>query len=159
MAQSRDNQFSPSSPHSSSGGADSFKGTPDTRLTAFSPTDGSAKSARFMQDICRSTSTTPPARHTGRSYLDPTSPIDKDPFVSPSNRTGLSPTASSFQPFGQPSFVPSSAPVGVVASALSNDLGVSRLVAISALTAISLTQVEAWLKVTCGSRTSCTVPS
>jgi hypothetical protein len=147
MAQSRDNHFSPSSPHSSSGGADSFKGTPDTRLTAFSPTDGSAKSARLMQNLCRSTSTTPPARHAGQNYLDPTSPIDKDPFVSPGHRTGLSPTASSFQPFFKPGFIPPSPSAGVIASALSSDLGVSRLVAISALNAVSPTQVEAWLKV------------
>lgn len=147
MAQTRDILFSPSSPHSSSGGAESFRGTPDTRLTAFSPTDSSAKSARHLQGICRSASTTPPVRPPGRGYLDSASQLDKDPFVSPGHRAGLSPTASSFQPFIQPTFGPSSLPHSIIASALSNDLGVSRLITVSALAAISSTQVESWLKV------------
>lgn len=147
MAQNRDNPFSPSSPRSSSGGAESFKGTPDTRLTAFSPTDSSAKSARLLHDICRSASTTPPVRSSGRGYPDTSSQNDKDPFVSHGHHTGLSPTASSFQPFPHTSFSTSNLPTGVVASALSSDLGVSRLITVYGLATVSPAHVESWLKV------------
>jgi hypothetical protein len=147
MVQARENPFGPASPHSSSGGADSFKGTPDTRLTAFSPADSSAKSARALQGACSSASTTPPVRAVGRGFLDPASQPDKDPFVSPGYGTGLSPTASSFQPFGQPGLVQPSHPGAIVASALSNNLGVFRLISVSGPVAVSPTQVESWLKV------------
>jgi hypothetical protein len=83
----------------------------------------------------------------GRGFLESVSQVDKDPFISPGRRTGLSPTASSFQPFNQPPFVPSTLPGSVVSSALSNDLGVSRLISVSGFAKISVTQVEFWLKV------------
>lgn len=147
MAQTRDNVFGPSSPHSSGGGPDSFTGTPDARLAAFSAADGSGKSTRLLPGNSYAVSTTPPARPPGRGFLDSGSQVDKDPFISPGRRTGLSPTASSFQPFNQPPFVPSTLPGSIVSSALSNDLGVSRLISVSGFAKISVTQVESWLKV------------
>ncbi|KAI2626476.1 RNA recognition motif 2-domain-containing protein [Hypoxylon sp. NC1633] len=44
--QGREGVFHPASPHSSSGVADSYKSTPDTRLTTFSPEDGSTRSLK-----------------------------------------------------------------------------------------------------------------
>ncbi len=51
MAQPREPAFQHSSPDSSKGGADSYnnEGTPDTRLTAFSPQESSAKSSKLAK--------------------------------------------------------------------------------------------------------------
>jgi hypothetical protein len=109
----REGHFNPTSPHSSSGAADSFKGTPDTRLTAFSPDDGSAKSSKAPQSL----SVGARENRTLRFVANPRGPLElpspfvrtnlhseRDPFVSSSapggNRTQkLSPTASVFLPY------------------------------------------------------------
>jgi hypothetical protein len=115
IPQGRDGPFNPTSPHSSSGLADSFKGTPDTRLTAFSPEDRSTKSLRAPHSVGASARDSGPVKFkvgTPASLnrprrqpllpLDPTT--DRDPFTS-SGVTGiqvgrkLSPTASCFSPF------------------------------------------------------------
>ncbi|KAI1351696.1 RNA recognition motif 2-domain-containing protein [Xylaria sp. FL0043] len=114
----REGHFNPTSPHSSSGAADSFKGTPETRLTAFSPEDGSAKSSRASQSLSVRTQDNRTFRFaaTPRGTLElPSSFVrtnlhsERDPFVSSSatgaNRTQkLSPTASVFLPY--PSVLP-----------------------------------------------------
>ena len=117
MAQARDTGFNPSSPHSSSGAADSYKheGTPDTRLTAFSPDDNSARSNRLLnRTLAVGTATSQDAHshhfHSHNSSdgysVAPASGSDKDPFVSTSSITKpdqkLSPTASSFLPVSVP---------------------------------------------------------
>ncbi|KAI1367729.1 RNA recognition motif 2-domain-containing protein [Xylaria arbuscula] len=108
----REGHFNPTSPHSSSGAADSFKGTPETRLTTFSPDDGSATSSKASQSLSVRTQDNrlvfaPNARGT----LELPSPFvranlhsERDPFVSSSaigtTRTPkLSPTANVFLPF------------------------------------------------------------
>ncbi|KAI1824877.1 RNA recognition motif 2-domain-containing protein [Xylaria intraflava] len=112
---SRDGHFNPASPHSSSGAADSFKGTPETRLTAFSPEDGSAKSSKAPQPLNIRTQENRTLRFTpnARSALDfagsfPRTSLysERDPFVSSSaiaiSTSGpqkLSPTASVFLPY------------------------------------------------------------
>ncbi|KAK4188698.1 putative meiosis protein [Podospora australis] len=112
MAGPRDNTLNMESPHSSSAGADSYKheGTPDTRLTSFSP-DDSARSSKLMSSLNH----TGPSNHTSNHPLfrvdsverfgNVNTAADKDPFVSTSTAlpTGssdqkLSPTASSFRP-------------------------------------------------------------
>lgn len=113
MAQARDTGFNPSSPHSSSGGADSYKheGTPDTRLTAFSPDDNSARSNKLLnRTLTLGTATSQDAHshhfHSHNSSdgysVAPASGSDKDPFISTSSISKpdqkLSPTASSFLP-------------------------------------------------------------
>lgn len=113
MAQARDAGFNPSSPHSSSGAADSYKheSTPDTRLTAFSPDDNSARSNKLLNRTLTLNTTTPQdaQSHHFHSHTSsdgysvaPASGSDKDPFVSTSSITKLdqklSPTASSFLP-------------------------------------------------------------
>lgn len=146
MAQTRDNHFSPSSPHSSSGGADSFKGTPDTRFSNYSPADGSAKSTKLLKGIAHSALATPPVRHPVSGYRGPVSQLDRDPFVTPGQATRLSPTASAFQPFSEPSLATPSSAACPVASALSTELGLSRLLDLSS-PSVSANQVEHWLKV------------
>lgn len=149
MAQARDSHFNPSSPRSSSGGADSFKGTPDTRLTAFSPEDGSAKSSKLLKDLARSASATPPVRLPVNSSRGSISNLDKDPFVTPTHgqATRLSPTASTFRPFtdaAEQSLLSSPSPV---ASALSTDLGLSRHLKLASSDPLSASEVDAWLAV------------
>ncbi|KAI2637518.1 RNA recognition motif 2-domain-containing protein [Xylaria nigripes] len=108
----RDGHFNPTSPHSSSGAADSFKGTPETRLTAFSPDDGSAKSSKAPQPLSVRTQENRPLRFgpIARGTLElPGSFVrtnfysERDPFVSSSAMSAsgpqkLSPTASVFLP-------------------------------------------------------------
>ncbi|ORY63590.1 RNA recognition motif 2-domain-containing protein [Pseudomassariella vexata] len=112
IPQSRDGAFNPASPRSSSGAADSFKGTPDTRLTAFSPEDGSAKSARMPHSLGRDAGpikfpVTSPASldlSKSKSFYRTNLHLEKDPFVSSTGLAArsaqkLSPTASCFSPF------------------------------------------------------------
>ncbi len=112
MAQPRDQReaaFNLSSPHSSTGGADSYKheGTPDTRLTAFSPDESSARSNKALKALNIGTSTESRPIHfpvnAGIGYRAGPAPIEKDPFVTAGSLRSktdrkLSPTASSFQP-------------------------------------------------------------
>lgn len=105
--------FNPSSPHSSSGCADSCKhdGTPDTRLTSFSPDDNSAGSNKLLNRTLTLSTATSQDAHSHRFHshtssdgysVAPASGSDKDPFVSTSSISKqdqkLSPTASSFLP-------------------------------------------------------------
>ena len=147
MAQSRDNQFNPSSPHSSSGGADSFKGTPDTRLTAFSPDESSTRSSKLFKNFARSASATPPVRLPVNSYRGTVSHLDKDPFVSPVHGTRLSPTASAFRPVVN--LVGFSFPhdAGPIANALSTDLGLSHHLDVSSSVPLSVSEVDSCMVV------------
>jgi len=109
MAQLRESAFQQSSPVSSKGGADSYKheGTPDTRLTAFSPDESSAKSAKLAKPMTLGVSdpqltrfsVQPAGSFRGTQGLN----LEKDPFVSPATtaKTGrkLSATALAFRPF------------------------------------------------------------
>lgn len=108
MAQNRcDGPFNPPSPHSSSGGAESYKGTPDTRLTAFSPDEGSAKSTRLLTALRLANTEIQPVRFPVNPYGGSAVTGGKDPFVTSTggSKPGqkLSPTATAFRPFtGQP---------------------------------------------------------
>ncbi|KAF4629910.1 hypothetical protein G7Y89_g8229 [Cudoniella acicularis] len=74
------------SPHSSSGSAQSLGGTPESKITAFSPDD------------CRSVNAKPMGIKTSNS---PQKASQHDPFVTSAKpNVKLSATASSFQPFG-----------------------------------------------------------
>jgi hypothetical protein len=107
MAQARETGFNPTSPHSSTGGADSYNhdGTPDTRLTAFSPDESSARSNKLLKAI---TPTPSSDKHDTRFRVNPeaysTEPgsAENDPFISsircPKTEQKLSPTASDFRP-------------------------------------------------------------
>ncbi|KAI0840640.1 RNA recognition motif 2-domain-containing protein [Hypoxylon sp. FL0890] len=136
IQQAREGQFNPTSPHSSSGAAESFKGTPDTRLTTFSPEDGSVRSTRVLGAISSSAREAGPVEYKlaalqslGRSsvFYRGGHHLDKDPFVTSSEssfkaRQKLSPTASVFSPLPSTFFsrLPASEPQRV--DALSEDL-------------------------------------
>lgn len=110
----RDGAFNPTSPHSSTGLVDSFKGTPDTRFSAFSPEEGSSKSHRAPHSVGGSIRESGPIKFrfgTPHSLNLPSreplfhrdNSVGRDPFVSssgPDQQIGrrLSPTASSFAP-------------------------------------------------------------
>ncbi|KAI5457928.1 RNA recognition motif 2-domain-containing protein [Mariannaea sp. PMI_226] len=146
MAQARDNHFNPTSPRSSAGVPDSFKGTPDTRWTAFSPEGGSAKSSSLLQGFSRSSSATPPVRMTGNSYRGSASQIDRDPFVSPIHSTRLSPTASAFSPHAQsPNFPIHQQHGRSIMGNLSTELGISHHLDISSSTPLCVSEVETCL--------------
>ncbi|RDA90348.1 hypothetical protein CP533_4465 [Ophiocordyceps camponoti-saundersi (nom. inval.)] len=125
MSQNRDME-NPSSPRSSSGGADSLKGTPDTRLTTFSPDNGPSK---HLQGLTRSF---------------PATSLDKDPFVTPSHRlrTRLSPTALAFSPFPAVKQIPFMGEGGPIAAALSDELGLSRSLKVSSIIPISISDIS-----------------
>ncbi|KAK3295494.1 uncharacterized protein B0H64DRAFT_424212 [Chaetomium fimeti] len=111
MAHVRDASFNPSSPHSSSGGVDSYnyEGTPDTKLTVFSPDENSAKSNRLLTTL----GLDGPSTHTAHYHVGSadgfgntsSATSEKDPFISNSTIKGeqkLSPTASAFRPLSVP---------------------------------------------------------
>ncbi|KAH8910169.1 hypothetical protein BR93DRAFT_935820 [Coniochaeta sp. PMI_546] len=106
MTQPREIAFNPSSPHSSTGNADSYKneGTPDTRLTAFSPEEGSARSSKYYNPLALPASDPQPLRYPGKlagAFRPSLTQPDKDPFTSQSSAKRdqrLSPFASDFQP-------------------------------------------------------------
>ncbi|KAH7308246.1 RNA recognition motif 2-domain-containing protein [Stachybotrys elegans] len=144
MAHSRsDNPFNPSSPRSSSGGADSFKGTPDTRLTTFSP-----GCIPLESKSSSSVSGTPSVQLPVHASRDG-SLTDKDPFVTPTHEvplSQLSPTASTFSPFTTSFHHPFPTSLLTVATTLSTDIGVSRHLGISAPSnVISVGDVDNWL--------------
>lgn len=102
------NNFEGSSPQSSFGGA-SANGTPDTGLTQYTPTAGSDK---FIDDdasvgfILSPSGTAANGFHSAFSSIHQGQNIEKDPFISScgpfKTQHQLSPTASTFQPFGIP---------------------------------------------------------
>ncbi|KAH6849718.1 RNA recognition motif 2-domain-containing protein [Chaetomium sp. MPI-CAGE-AT-0009] len=175
MAHVRDASFNPSSPHSSSGGVDSYnyEGTPDTKLTVFSPDENSAKSNRLLTTL----DLDGPSTHTTHYHVGPaegfgntsSATTEKDPFVSNTTTKGeqkLSPTASAFRPLSVPLVAHGSlnASPGVNAghgvnrqlfapqatAKFSCDLGISRcLVLYSPSFPITVTDAEGYLAV-CG---------
>lgn len=111
LPQGREGNFNPTSPRSSSGVADSFKGTPDTRLTTFSPEEGSARSAKVTGSLTLINRDAPQTSYPVSSpgsrgipnYHHGSLHLERDPFVTSSDPSGkapqkLSPTASSFFP-------------------------------------------------------------
>ncbi|RFU74171.1 meiosis mei2 [Trichoderma arundinaceum] len=138
----------PSSPRSSIGGADSFKGTPDTRLTSMTP-DGGSKSSSLLKSFARSAPTTSPARLPTGSFRSAVSHLDKDPFITSIHGVGtrLSPTASAFSPFVGNTYVRLPNGDGPISAALSTDMGLSRILVVSSPTQVSTREVEAILTV------------
>ncbi|EGO57814.1 hypothetical protein NEUTE1DRAFT_42265 [Neurospora tetrasperma FGSC 2508] len=163
MAQARDMGFNPSSPHSSSGCADSYKhdGTPDTRLTSFSPDDNSAGSNKLLNRTLTLSTATSQDAHSHRFHshtssdgysVAPASGSDKDPFVSTSSISKqdqkLSPTASSFLPVSVsgplPSYAQQDSPKA--ADKLSTDLNISRYLVFYSSQPIRIAGVDEYLR-------------
>ncbi len=178
MAQARDATFNnPSSPHSSSAGADSYKheGTPETKLTVFSPDDSSARSNRLLTGLnlnAAADHNVHPAHfhhvNTVEGFRDHSVAAEKDPFVTsstvPKAEQKLSPTASAFRPVAVPLVAHGSlhAPYGAHAglnanrqlfapqatARFSSELGVSRcLVLYSPSRPVTIVDVEGYLAV------------
>ena len=137
----------PLSPHSSTGDGDSRKGSPDTRLTAPSPEESLKPLSKVQAHIVRSRSENCLTRNLVRQ--DGGQDMNKDPFVTPAKCTAstLSPTASSFSPF--PSFPHDGLTKGsgIVASALSTDIGISRQVQITSHVSFSPSHIRTWFEV------------
>jgi hypothetical protein len=152
-----ENPFNPSSPRSSSGGADSFKGTPDTRLTTFSPEAIPLGSKLALKSASSPVSGTPSVQLPVHASLDICN-TDKDPFVTPTHDvplSRLSPTASTFSPFATTFHHPFPANLLTVSTTLSTDIGVSRHLGITASSSvISATDVDSWLNVSLLSKSS-----
>jgi hypothetical protein len=175
MAQVRDTAFNPSSPHSSSGGADSYnlEGTPETKLTVFSPDDNSARSNKLVSALSLNGPSDHPVHYHVKSvetFGDLSAASEKDPFVSsttvPKTDQKLSPTASAFRPVSIPVVAHGSLNVSPGLNAagglganrqlfapqatakFSNELGISRcLVVYSASQSVSISDVEGYLQV------------
>lgn len=173
MAQPRETVFSLQSPHSSPGGADSCKheGTPDTRLTAFSPDENSTRSTKILNPSTLYQSEPPPVRFPagfGNGYDTGPTSVTKDPFTSPTtagtSERKLSATASTFSPFTNPlvargslAAIPApNAPSALVihqnipptAQKLSSDTGVSRYIVVtSTIQSVFPADVEVFLMV------------
>jgi hypothetical protein len=182
MAQARDTSFNPSSPHSSTGGADSYNhdGTPDTRLTAFSPDENSVRSSKHLKSTNLNVSSDSNNLHfhvQPEAYPAAPDSAEKDPFISSASRSKaeqkLSPTASSFRPVTLPLVANSSGsltgPSGFGASysptysgtstgsvnRFSTELGISRYIVITCPSqAITSSNVEDYFQVRRGPITS-----
>ncbi|KAL2753826.1 hypothetical protein ACRALDRAFT_2054962 [Sodiomyces alcalophilus JCM 7366] len=107
MARTPQSSFNPSSPHSSSAEAESFKGTPDTRLTVSSPLVDPTLWTRHAKAHGFVPSGTASVRFCIGVAENPQLLSDKDPFITTTQGTSatpqLSPTASSFHPCPVPS--------------------------------------------------------
>ncbi|KAM0550772.1 hypothetical protein ACHAPJ_008635 [Fusarium lateritium] len=149
MASRRDNRgYNMSSPPEGTL-MDSFQGTPETRLTMFSPGESSSGAPGYANGFA-GPSTAGPARSGQNSIYNDrvVSHYESDPFVDSrgGNGNGLSPTAVAFQPIGHRAkgkagacFLPPGSPT--VASASSDDMGVSCTVEVCASPPASVTDI------------------
>jgi hypothetical protein len=148
----------PSSPRSSSGGADSTKGSPDTRLTAFSPDEGSTRSFKLPHSCGKSGKKVPPTNTPKPQCPNNIGLQGRDPFMTADEyydrERKLSPTASPFHPF-----LTRSPPIGSrdslvlagqdtlsyanhISTNLSHENGLSRYIAVSSVTDSHVTFTE-----------------
>ncbi|KAL2168830.1 hypothetical protein VTG60DRAFT_6800 [Thermothelomyces hinnuleus] len=110
MAHMRDASLNPSSPHSSSAGADSYKHetTPDTRLTVFSPDDDLARPNKALTAASLDGSSSHVVQYHAnppKGFSSTTAAAEKDPFISSTAAKAenkLSPTALVFRPVSAP---------------------------------------------------------
>lgn len=134
----------PPSPRLCSGGEESqHQAASGTRLEAFpqdcrSPQTTNASNSPSFSPIPKS------FNFRGEAHIVPASPDGMDPFVTTGRGKGLSPTASTFQPFGGHLQVLNTKNVS---EALSFDLGIYRAFYVSCSTTLSATQVESSLAV------------
>lgn len=119
-------------------------GTPDTRLITHAQDGIPIESTDTHLNHIRGQSGTlsPLALHENASLH-----LEKDPFVTPSRDTRLSPTASSFTPVkSRPLDVNQTSP-STVSAILSSELGLSRTLRLSAAEQPEPREVEKWLAV------------
>lgn len=155
------------SPRSSCGGGESCKqeGTPDTRLTAFSPDDGATKVTKSAVVKGTDSKNATPEPHVKSQALSAATfaatPVveEKDPFVSTTKpEQKLSPTASTFMPIAPitpiapmmvhpamntPMVIDYRQQVGIqYATRFSSELGISHHMVISTISGAALTSGE-----------------
>ncbi|KAG5979826.1 hypothetical protein E4U55_004718 [Claviceps digitariae] len=135
-----------SSPHSSSGVEESVRGTPDTRITSMSqegPKSQPRRNVRILPMVA--TGDVSALSALDRQYNAGLG-HERDPFLTSHHiqRTKLSPTASSFNPFMEAGSIRQLEPVSPVASTLSNELGLSRYLLISSEEPLDVEKVQQW---------------
>ncbi|KAF5026390.1 hypothetical protein F66182_1518 [Fusarium sp. NRRL 66182] len=150
MASRRDNRaFNNMSSPPDGALMDSFQGTPETRLTMFSPSESTSKMTAYSNSLAGPSAGPSGTASRGQNtiYNDRVvSHFDKDPFVDSHHGSGLSPTANAFNPAGNRAkgkivvdLLPEGSPT--VATALSEDMGVCRDLEICATPPASLTEI------------------
>ncbi|KAG5930691.1 hypothetical protein E4U42_000031 [Claviceps africana] len=135
-----------SSPHSSTGAEESIRGTPDTRITSMSqegPKSQSRKTVRVLP--VAATGDVSALSALDRQY-NASLGHDRDPFLTSHHiqRTKLSPTASSFNPFMEAGSIRQLESASPVATTLSNELGLSRYLLISSEELLDGEKVQQW---------------
>lgn len=137
-----------SSPHSSSGIEESTRGTPDTRVTSISQEGTKSKSRRAVRVLPMAVTGDVSAPPLDQQYNSSTGP-ERDPFLSSHHlqRTRLSPTASSFNPFMEASSFRQLEATSPVATTLSNELGLSRYLLISSEEILTVEKILQWFNV------------
>ncbi|KAG5931745.1 hypothetical protein E4U53_001634 [Claviceps sorghi] len=135
-----------SSPHSSTGVEESIRGTPDTRITSMSqegPKSQSRKTVRVLP--VAATGDVSALSALDRQY-NASLGHERDPFLTSHHiqRTKLSPTASSFNPFMEAGSIRQLESASPVATTLSNELGLSRYLVISSEELLDVDKVQQW---------------
>lgn len=138
----------PISPRSSSGEANSPRGTPDAGQTVPASEDCPNGPSTLPQKLTRPVSLTPPAKSKGKNAQDMVA-SDRDPFVTPgrNSKTRLSPTASAFSPWSDIRYRQQGELSGPISAAFSKDLGVSRSLSMSSNQHFTASDVHSWLQV------------
>lgn len=136
------------SPNSSSGVEESIRATPDTRMTSLSREGANSQSRRAVllpMTVTDDVSTMTPLERQYSSSLG----HERDPFFTSHRieRTKLSPTALSFNPFMEPDSIRQLEPASPVATSLSNELGLSRYLLISSEELLTVDNVQQWFNV------------
>lgn len=135
----------PLSPKSSTSEANSSLGTPDERARVrHSPNiDGNLlRPSNFSCNIGLETSTDDELHGNSEPVLC------KDPFVTPRNQlSNLSPTASSFEPFNGMANSEQVSHLTAISSALSDEIGLSRIIRVSSFENIEKSAIEEVLSV------------
>lgn len=140
----------PLSPPSSAEG-DSHRGSPDTRLTAPSPGD---RITAKIDSVTKADSSiniqTAVNNESVQIRFSEAKETEQDPFVSApcrASKSGLSPTASAFNPFSIGRNAQSYSEVSIMNKMLSQDMGISRWVKIMGDKSVTLQHVGEWLQV------------
>lgn len=138
----------PISPRSSSGEANSPRGTPDAGPTVLASEDCPNGPSTLLQKLTQPASLTPPAKSKAKNAQDMAA-SDRDPFVTPghNSKTRLSPTASTFSPWSDARYRQQGEPSGPISVAFSKELGMSRSLFVSSNQHITASDVDSWLQV------------
>ncbi|KAG6004894.1 hypothetical protein E4U21_000621 [Claviceps maximensis] len=135
-----------SSPHSSSGVEESNRGTPDTRVTSMSHEGPKSQPRRSVRVLPMTVAGDVSALAALDRQFNVSLGHERDPFLTSHHiqRTKLSPTASSFNPFMEAGSIRQLDSASPVATTLSNELGLSRYLLISSKELLDAEKVQQW---------------